>query len=137
MPNYRKIILTYFLIFSASAEFSCDLCAMTVIMAQQSQSIYVTIYDVLDRRLNTVHCISTYIIDGAVPLRVAPYFHYTSTQYFGNRALRFKTASECDSEPVGHLSTQSPYDQSSYLHLILSSRHFPRKSTKFCMSCLV
>lgn len=76
-------------------EFSCHLCAM---LAQHSQGTYVIIYDVLNRTLKAVYCVSIYIIAGAVPLRVSPYFRYTSKQYFGKGALRFKTANKCDSQ---------------------------------------
>jgi len=128
MPNYRKIILRYFLIFS--------ILAVTVMLNQQCHNINVTIYDVLNRRLKAMYCARIYIFDGKVPLHVSLCF------LFGSRAVRFRTAAGCDSGPVSDLFTQPtalrPVLQlSSYLRLILPSRHFPQKSTNSHTSSLL
>lgn len=137
MSNYRKIILSKFLIFSILAEFLCNLCAMTMMLSQQGQNMYVIIYEyMLNRRLNTVYCTSIYIFDVTVPLHISPCF------LFGSRAVMFGTAAGCDSEPVSHLFTQPtllrPVLQvSSHLQLILPNRHFPQQFTKCHMSSLL
>jgi hypothetical protein len=100
MPNYRKIILRSFLIFSILAEFLCNLCPMTVMVNQQCQNMNVTICDVPRRVLKTMYCTSIYIFDGTVPSRVSPCF------LFGGRAVLFRTAAGYDSGPVSDLFTQ-------------------------------